>query len=336
MTSIKSSNTVSIYGCGGMGVNLVSELQAISAPDAGFAAMATCFIDTSRSNLLAKKVHEDQVFLFEGIDGSGKVRAMNYEDISKNALAILQKFKPSALNIVVHSASGGSGSVIGPVLVSELKAKGEQVIVILVGSTDTRTETENTNKTLKSYEAIAIKRGSPVVTHYLENSAEFNRTIVNKQAKYAISLLCGLYSGQNEELDSADLKNWLDFLRFNGGAPQLSSLNFSVGEKELDKVGTIASVATLPLPEMSTRLAHTPAYQTVGFVPEVWRMGVKDSLQMIQDEPIHYAISSDFITHATGRLTATLKEVDEAFASRVTRNSILDKNDSTTDTGLVL
>lgn len=333
---MNSTNTVTIYGCGGMGVNLNSELAQANDEAIGFAQRAHCFIDTSKSNLLNKKVPEDRLFLLENIDGSGKVRAQNYEDIAKNALAILQKFKPTALNIVIHSAAGGSGSVIGPVLVSELKARGEQVIVILTGSTASRIEIENTIKTLKSYEAIAHKRNSPVVTHYLENTPETNRTQVNKQAKQAVSLLCGLFSGVNEELDSADLKSWLDFLQFTGGDAQLSSLNFSYKKGDLAKAGTVASVATLALREVDTSLDIAVAYQATGVAPDEWRLGNPNGSQMLGEEPIHYAISPDFITSSVQRLNTSLKEIDAAFASRVARTSILDKGDAATSTGVVL
>lgn len=331
-------NEIRIYAAGGGACNIVSELEATRGkPDDGFASTLPCYIDTSKSNLIGKKIDDAHTYFFEGMDGSGKVRAANFEEISKNALAILQKFKPTQFNIVVHTASGGSGSVLGPVIVSELKARGEQVIVITVGSTDTRIEIENTIKTLKSYESIAALRKSPVVMHYVQNTEEFSRQIVNKQVKYAISLLCGLFSGQNEELDTADLKNWMEYLKFSGGAAQLSSLNFVTQQKSPDTYGTIVSVATLAVPDMSTRLIDTvPAYQCVGYVPEKWRVGSPDSIQLIGNEPIHYTISTDFITRSTNALTANLKEVDSAYASRVARTSILERDDQRTENGLVL
>lgn len=335
---MKKTNEIRIYAAGGGACNIVSELEStLVAGDVGFASTLPCYIDTSKSNLINKKIDEAHTYFFEGMDGSGKVRAANYEEITKNALAILQKFKPTMFNIVVHTASGGSGSVIAPVLVSELKSRGEQVIVITVGSTDTRIEIENTIKTLKSYESIAGLRKSPVVMHYVQNTEQLSRQAVNKQVKIAISLLCGLFSGQNEELDTADLKNWMEYLKFSNGPAQLVSLNFVTDQKDLDTFGTVVSVATLAVPHMNTRLANTvPAYQCVGYVPEVWRMGATDGVQLIGDEPIHYTISTDFITKATTALNTTLKDVDAAYASRVARTSILDRDDHATDNGLVL
>jgi hypothetical protein len=336
-----ASNTpralVNVYAAGGGGVNIVADMEGLrNQTDIGFASMLPCYIDTSRSNLHNKKLPEEAIYLFSDIDGSGKVRSANYEVISKNVLGILQKFKPTMFNIVVHTASGGSGSVIGPVLVSELKARGENVVVVVVGSTDTRIEIENTIKTLKSYEGIANVRNSPVVMHYVENTRDKSRFEVNKQVKYAITMLLGLFSGQNEELDTSDLKNWLEYLKFSGGPAQLSSLNFVMDQQELDKVGTVVSVATLALQDMNTRLGSTPAYQCVGYAPAAWRVGTPGSLQMISEAPLHFTISGDFVQRASNALTTTLKEVDSAFASQITRTSILSKDDKATATGLVL
>jgi hypothetical protein len=328
---------VTIYACGGAASNIVSDMEPGRQEDSpGFATLAPVYIDTSRSNMKGKNIPEDAVYLFEGLDGSGKVRSTNYEDISKQAKAILQKFKPKAFNIVVHSSAGGSGSVISNVLVSELKEKGHQVVIMIVGSTDTRIEIENTIKTLKSYESIANKRGSSIVVHYIENSKLTPRTVVNRQIKSAISLLMGLFSGQNAELDTADLKNWLDYTSISGTKPCLASLSLVTNPEDFKQAGTVISVATLAVGDMDTKLDQTPAYQCVGYAPDVWRVGAPNSLQLIGEHPIHFCISDDFIIGATTRLTKLLKEVDGVFASRVARDSLLSRDDNTTESGVVL
>jgi hypothetical protein len=331
------SNKVKIYSCGGCAMNIVSELEAAKGEVVpGFAAMETCYIDTSRSNLINKKIDDELTFILEGMDGSGKIRSTNYQEIAKNVKGILLKFKPTQFNIVVHSASGGSGSIIGSSLVSELKQRGHEVIVIMIGSTDTRIEIDNTIKSLKTYEAIAEKVGSPVVMHYVENSKQLSRQEANKHVKRAISLLMGLFSGSNEELDTRDLKHWLNYCDIAGTEPMLSSLNFVCSENELDMVGTVVSCATLAAHGMETRLDAKPAYQAVGYPPEIWKSGNKGSLQMLGEHPIHYTVSDDFITPTINQLTKTLREIDEVFGSRNARERIVSRNDNITDNGVIL
>lgn len=331
------TNYINVMACGGGASNIVFDLEQLHEDTApGFAVMDTCYIDTSDSNIRDKNIPADKIYLFDGIDGSGKMRKLNYEDISKQVKSILLKFKPKAFNIVVHTASGGSGSIIGSTIVSELKARGHQVIVVVIGSTDTRIEIDNTIKTLKSYEAIAQKRNSPVVMHYVENTKETPRSEVNKQVKRALSLLSGLFSGQNAELDSADLKNWLEYTAITEGQPKLASLEFTVTQSELDELGVVVSVATLAMPEMSTRIERIPAYQCVGYVNNCWRAGVPNSLNLIDQAPIHFCISDDFVIRFVNSLTNTLREVDDVFASRNARGSLLSATDKSTESGIVL
>lgn len=105
-------NVVNIIGCGGCGYNVASLLEPARAKDVvGFAKYNLCYIDTSKSNMIRKKINMDDVYLFEDMDGSGKIRKENHKVISANTKAVLQKFKPTAFNIVVHSAAGGKQAI---------------------------------------------------------------------------------------------------------------------------------------------------------------------------------------------------------------------------------
>src|ERR1700690_3688627 len=125
---------VRLYGCGGLGSNIVKDYIG-RQPAPGFATPLTSFIDTSRSNL-AGIANQDDIFVLEGTDGSGKVRKENHAQISAAVKQILLKQAPEDFNIVIFSASGGSGSVIGPLLVSELLSRGHAVVVLTAGSSE--------------------------------------------------------------------------------------------------------------------------------------------------------------------------------------------------------
>lgn len=106
--SVQKRATVNVYAAGGGGTNIVFDVESWKkTASPGFALMNPCYVDTSRSNIFNKKLSPDEVYLFADMDGSGKVRSSNAGAISKGALAVLQKFKPTDFNIVVHTASGG-------------------------------------------------------------------------------------------------------------------------------------------------------------------------------------------------------------------------------------
>jgi cell division GTPase FtsZ len=179
-------NNVTIYASGGAGINIVGSLP--QAGDQGLAKAMCYAIDTSKSNLRDSKFSADNLYLFPDVDGSGKVRAENHVLIAKNTKSILQKFKPSAFNIVVSSGGGGSGGVIAGSIVSELMSEDIPVISIVIGSTNSQIEVDNTIKTLKTYDAIAKKYGAPVVVHLLENSLQSSRKMIDAGAHSAIWL----------------------------------------------------------------------------------------------------------------------------------------------------
>ncbi len=320
-----SKNKVSIYGLGGFGINI---LKAIPAElSVGYAEVSPYFIDTSPSNLRNANTTPENTYLFEGIDGSGKVRSENHEVIAKNTLAILQQCKPEAFSIIIHSASGGSGAVIAPAVVAELKKRGEQVVVIMVGSTGSHIEIDNTIKALKTYDVIASRSKSPIAVHYLENEASIPRKSIDQNATMAVLALLALFSGDNDELDTADLRNWLKHSKLNN---ELVSLQFCHTAEGYADAGTVITVATLARQGTSTGLQPLPAYQAVGFLTEA------ADIDFIEDTPLHFTISSDLITTASKALNAKLKEADTYLNASVQRESLINKDDTVTDTGLVI
>ena len=210
MSEIKKPlGKITMYCTGGCGINIGSQL--ITGPkveEEGFAKVTPVFIDTSKSNL-NKLPKDSPIYLIESdskvIDGGGKVRASNYEEIRARNLDILNKYKPGDLSIILHSASGGSGSVIANELLSELLNRKVPVMMMTVGSSDTLMELSNTVKTLKSFENTAKVRNTPVSMVYYENSEATPRKVVDNNLINTVAFIAALYSRQNEELDSADL-----------------------------------------------------------------------------------------------------------------------------------
>lgn len=325
----QTKGKVRLYCCGGAGTNIGSMLELHrNTKETGFAEVEITYIDTSRSNM-KEEINSANCFILEGLDGSGKIRAENYEPISESIKAILHKFKPADLNIVISSGSGGSGSVIGPLITSELLANGAPVISMLVGSSDTRLDINNTLKTIKSYEAIAIKRNAPVVAYYAQNSGDTPRATVDKEIKSTIVSLCMLFSRQNRELDTKDLFNWLHFDRTTTYPVQLASLSITTDTDALD-IGNLISVATLAKDGDNTTIADLPEYQCVGYLPE----GINNNASA--SSPLHFITSDGLFSSIASGLNNVLKELERAQEARPKRAGILSGNDKETDTGMVL
>jgi hypothetical protein len=325
---------IRVFACGGAGINLGKRIQGLAdagrdnKTDAGSAEIIVTHIDTSRSNLSGVE-STDNIYLIDGLDGSGKVRRENYEQITEHVKNVLQKFPAGDLSIVISSASGGSGSVIGPSLTGLLLAREQPVIVIMVGATDSRLDIENTHKTIKSYEAIAQRTKAPVCAFYWQNSKETPRQQVDEDVLRAVSFLAVLFSRQNAEMDTKDLFNFLRFDRVTSYPVQLAGMNVVLFD-DVDAANSLISVATLARPGMDVSMASPPDYQTTGYMPE----GVAANIASMA--PFHIVTRDQAFNDVSINLDKRLQALADAAAARTGSSKVLNKGDQITDTGLVL
>lgn len=318
-----------IYCAGGTGINIGRNfIKYAGKTNPGFADIETIFIDTSKSNM-DTAIPREMVYLVDDLDGSGKLRASNYAALNECSKEILHTHKPADLNIVLHSGSGGTGSVIGPILVSEMLARGETVIVIVVGSTSSRIETENTAKTLKSYEVISAKREMPVIATYKENSSAAPRSSVDSEIQTTLVLLAAVFSGQNRELDMSDLRNFLAYNRVTSYQPKLALLDFFSKDIVLGRGQAVATLVTLVDENTSSEVDIPIEYQAVGFLPENTKKDVSVPL------PIHGCVITGYFNGVIERLNAKLASYDDARAV-VVEKRIVDPGSKSTDDGLIL
>ncbi len=201
MTEVQPKGRLTLYAAGGSAINIARQLNGIGVNKNVTADFDIVMIDTSRSNLATVPENIDR-YLVEGLDGSGKVRSENSGEISKHIKQILQDHKPGDAVLLLSSGAGGSGSVIAPLLMSRLLELKIPAIALMIGSTSSKLEAENTLKTMKSYEAIAQKHQAPVIMSYLQNSDTMLRSEVDRRMIYNITSLGLLFSRRNRELDS--------------------------------------------------------------------------------------------------------------------------------------
>lgn len=316
-----------IYAAGGCGINIVSKVQKSLKKEPGTVETSTVYIDTSRSNI-SPNIQANSIYLLEGLDGSGKKRDSNYNAINEVSKDILLQHKPADINVVVHSASGGSGSVVGPVLVSELLSRNETVIVLLVGSTGSRIETENTLKTLKSYEIISSKRNRPVIAYYRENSKDKPRGHVDADIVGIIEVLSVMYSGDNRELDSADLNNWINYQNVTNFQPKLSALEIYTEQPVIQKGEALISMVTLNDERTNLESDIMVEYHAVGYIAEAAMKRFEGQL------PLHACITAGSFINLASQLDSRLHDYSEQ-RNAVVEKGIAKSGEASTDDGLV-
>lgn len=318
-----------IYAAGGCGIN-ISSIYSENDEEVGAAKTYPVFVDTSRSNLVRAGIAGEQnVFLLKDVDGSGKVRRDNHDTIAKNIKQLVQQFSPLDFNVVVFSASGGSGSVFGPLILSELLSRNLPAICVVIGSNESAITAQNTVNTLKSLESIAKRTEVPVVMHYGENTLESKRSDVDLRARAMIAGLSYLASGENSELDSRDLLNWVQFHRTTKVQACLATVDFYLGATDANKAVNPISIASLYASPDHQDLTVIPEYHTTGYP--------LNKIEILGSYPgIHYVITNEEVPEIYKHAQAVLKQIDERRSARVAQDSLVDAGDDVSDTGLIL
>lgn len=318
---------IMLYATGGFGVNICSHFfqHDVPATAPGYSHLEAAFIDTSRSNLNRAGISEENTFVLEGVDGSGKIRTENHQAISKNVRNVLQNFKPLDMNIVVFSGAGGSGSVFGPLIVSELLARGLPTVVIMVGADESTISAYNTVKTIKTLEVMAKKNELPVVMYYRQNSPEIKRSDIDADCHYVIASLSMLCSRQNEELDSKDIANWVQFNRATEAPARLARLMICNNEDADLVIDPISIASLLPDPDAKS-FTTVPEYHCAGYPREP---KLHDVL------PRHLVTTFDGIPKIAQRLNDRIEELETQRRARVHHDDLIGDAEVSED-GMVL
>jgi len=321
-------NKVSIYFCGGAGLNLGDLFTKSTANNAIIQQHVKAhFIDTSTAN--NRDTHTDENTLIVGEkNGSGKRRDLNYSNISGAVPEILHKFQPGTFNIVVHSAGGGSGSTIANVLVSKLLSQDIPVVSICVGSTDSKKEAQNTLQTLQSYEQISKNTRKPVVVHYKENTPETPRGQIDTEVLGNLLLMCLMFSCVAEKIDVSDLTHFLNYPLVTDFPATLASIELYKSNPSLDSSKQVYAVTTLACEDTSTVFEPRPEYQSAGFL-------TGELSQIFQDVKLmHWVIVSGTLVDTVERIRDLLDNFKSAAKAHKPVTYLGDISQDSTEDGL--
>ena len=326
----QKAGVLRVYGCGGCGIGLASLLLKDES-SVGYADLDVVHVDTSLSNLRTQG-QGAPAYVLDGVDGSGKIRRENSDAIADKIGDLLLEHRPHDLNIVCFSASGGSGSVFGPLIVKALLERDAPVVAIVVGSTESAITATNTLNTLKTLDAITDLVDAPLIMYYGQNPSDQPRSVVDKAMVSAMRAFRVLGSKQNEGLDTRDLKNFFRYDRASRAQPQLSLMEIATtgDAKEIAACGVnhVISVASIFRSTDALPLAMPNEYQCSGYLPA----GAPESVP----EEMHFLIHTDEVAKIVKAIQDEVKGYEEFANSRGARTRVVGEKDKVTDKGLVL
>jgi hypothetical protein len=322
--------TFRLYGCGGCGINIVTPFTRKTLGE-GYSEVKVGLIDTSTSNFTNEHKENGVDFFLATNDGegSGKVRRDNASVISDNVNRALLVQKPADFNVVIFSASGGSGSVIGPLLMKELLERGIPCVGIIVGSSESSITATNSLNTLKSLAAIGASLDKPCIISYQHNSNENRRSAVDATCTAFIHTLAALCSSENDELDQRDVRNWAFYNHSTSVPAQLSLLEICDTVEAAKEIQSPISVASLLTDKDAVAPDLMPEYSCIGYRLE----GLEDGLT-----EMHYVISVDGITELMKYRQDSVNDYGQSTSARSSNAKVIltDKDKVDVGTGLIL
>lgn len=223
-------NELTFYLPGGAALNIGSALKQKSRSQANREATYVG-LDSSGANDVGGLFPVERMPAAEGnkmARGSGKVKLTNYPKAEPFVEEVLSKHKPSSFNIVVCSAAGGTGSMLGVLLVRRLIEMNKPVVILTVSDHTSQKEMENSVGTLRSLAAQteADQLNKPIAFINVVNDNNHTRGEINATIIHKLDLLSMFLTEQNEEVDYEDIANMLTYSKTCKVPPALSEINF--------------------------------------------------------------------------------------------------------------
>lgn len=312
---------VALYALGGAGMNICNTMfeNHRGHEEAGMAMIDTYYLDTSTANL-KPTMPGDKVYIVPvppGEDGSGKERKKNAQLIMKHVKDILQKHPPGYINVLVSSASGGTGAVFAAILTNELLKMDQMVINVTIGVADSGAEIKNTLNTLQSFEGIVdtLKRTVPVA--YFENSKETPMSKVDEQVAEFIAAVSTIFSRLNEGLDTRDLYNFLNIEKLTDHKPHAVSLRAYAGQLRAEEHRDTITVASAVTTKDNRGIEFMLPYTTYGVLP------AEINSEITSQAPIHLVTSAYPFNDIAKRLKGFLAEMEKSANARTQQSELL-------------
>lgn len=333
MSQENKQSVVIVHGCGGTGINTSESIfSKIADLGDGFAKLDFRYIDTSRANI-DKITPRGEFWMVKTksfgkgeINGSGGERALNAKDSMENINEYLDtnkytQRKTGEFHCVVFSASGGSGSSIGPMLIKALVTRDIPVFAVVVGDSSNGLSAKNTKNTLASLNAIAKTSRKPITLVYVNNHSFAANGIGLKEAEKradqvifnTMTTISMFLSGLNEDLDYQDMAGIIDQSHYRTIQIDPGLFGLTVYSKKINipegAIPTVGRTVTLPETDFDTTL--TLLHHKKGYITS------KNAIDIIKPEnfPIHMLAYANFFKLEERNLDKIVQDYENIMAS---------------------
>lgn len=219
---------LNIYPCGGFGLNIMDLFKTQLAKTEVGMDCNVFGIDLSSNNLPKSKSFE--VVHLE--HGTGKMRSIAAgSDYAEFVESFMSSHKPNKFNIVVFSASGGSGSMLGPEIVRYILERKLPVVAVILDDFTSDVEEKNCAQTYMTLDNYRRKTNRDLIYYDISNGSRDGevyrtRAEVNREVCDVLNLLTVMLDDGHMEMDYNDISNFLNFSSVTKNNAIMSKLIF--------------------------------------------------------------------------------------------------------------
>lgn len=310
---------VCLIMAGGTGLNVATHL--VDVPN------VYC-IDTCDKNVVDEH-RKMNVFLTKGTRGAGKNRAYILPLVRPQIAAFMATLPEADFYIVCYSLGGGSGSVLGPLVTAALADKKAAFVTFTITAKESPEVLQNSIDTLKSLDAIAVRKATPVVIYNTPNSANRSYDDINGDVAAQIRRVILLTNQNHHRLDYHDVTSWIRFTdKHKSLMAQLCEMHITTDRKD---------AASIPEPIAIASLYMDPSKEVPYGTAVVNRVGImKQDDTSITDEQLHFVINSIGVLEIMKDINDTKTEIVRQQARFVQRNHLMAPDDNADDDGMVV
>ena len=337
-----------VYGLGGAGINVVNDLRD-TLPNLGgkFANVNFNLLDTTNKTIDNYPDLKDKFYRIESsklgdtsIDGMAGERK-NVEvvnEIKKSVINYINQHEDrhgiNNYHVLIFSGSGGSGNLIGTLLIKAMLEKDYNVIPVVIGDSSTLLNVTNTINTIAGLNNISkqLKAALPIV--YFDNSADGisspeSEKMVNKNILKLLTILSIYTSGYVHDIDHQDMNNFLLPSRYKTFTVQPGLYNLTVKTKSLTEPNAIIARTLRGESDTNIDIRIPLLHNKIGIPLKEHVTGIEDLL------PMFLVVEKNTINQYASSLKARLKELEKV---KVIETEDIDSLDDVLDTddGLVL
>lgn len=237
---------INYYLCGGAGINIGKALHnapanAVSPINRQATMVGLDSSSANDSEGFFEILHMPSKNGSEPAKGSGKVQSTNYPKAVPFIKESLSKHPPGTFNVVVFGTSGGTGSMLGAVLIRELLQNGHVVVAVIVSDHTSVIERKNSVTTLRNLASQTSKSqlNRPIAFIEAINDNDHTRGEVNKKIIDNLNLLSVFLTENNEEGDYEDILNLLNYNKVIDVPASLSRIRFFNKEDAINYDGKL-------------------------------------------------------------------------------------------------